>query len=410
MTQKTQTKQIPKGWKTEKLENLGKWGSGGTPLSSIKDYYGGNIKWAIIGDLNESVLYDTKTKITLNGLENSSAKLVPKNTLLIGMYGSIGKTAITGCELATNQAIAFCISNKEIIDLYFLKYFINMSVGNLFGLSKGGTQKNISQEVLKKFTIPLPPLPVQTLIVQEIEKQFTRLDEAVKSLKSVKQKLEVYRKAVLKKAFEKKEGWEEKKVKEVSELIEYGTSKKAELKGEIPVLRMGNLQGGRILFHNLKFYNSLKEIEHLLLKRGDLLFNRTNSYELVGKTSIFKESSFEKVTFASYLIRIRVDNKKVLPEFLNYFLNSPYAEILKKDLKSQQVGQANINGTKLKNIEFPIPLIQEQQSIVQSTESKFSVIDKIEQVVEESLKKSEKLRKSILKSAFEGKLIKIEHL
>ena len=163
---------------------------------------------------------------------------------------------------------------------------------------------------------------------------------------------------------------------------------------------------GKIYFDNLKFYESLKDIEHLILEKGDLLFNRTNSYELVGKTSIFEDSNFDKVTFASYLIRIKANKKQVLPRYLNYFLNSPHAESIKTPLKSQQVGQANINGTKLKNIIVPLPSLSLQKQIVSSIESKFSVIDKVEETVNHALVKAERLRKSILKSAFEGKLVK----
>jgi len=329
-----------------------------------------------------------------------------ENDILMVFDGANSGLVGSGLNGAVGSTIGRLRPKKDIYSKY-ITYFLSYNFSSLNQDVKGSAIPHVKPKKLLDLKIRYPLISEQSLIVQEIETQFTRLDAAVKSLKAVKQKLEIYRKAVLKKTFEKKEGWEEKKIKEISELIEYGTSKKAEVTGKIPVIRMGNLQGGKIIFNNLKFYSSLKDIENLILQKGDLLFNRTNSYELVGKTSIFNGSDFEKVTFASYLIRIKVKNREVLPGYLNYFLNSPYVEILKKDLKSQQVGQANINGTKLKNISLPVPSIQEQSLIVSSIESKFSVIDKVEQVVEESLKKAEKLRKSILKAAFEGKLVKV---
>ena len=197
------------------------------------------------------------------------------------------------------------------------------------------------------------------------------------------------------------------KINDIALSVIYGTSNKAKIAGCIPVIRMGNLQKGEIDYTNLKYFDSIKGIEDCILEDEDLLFNRTNSAELVGKTSIFKgNSQFKHVVFASYIIRIRVNKDMILPAYLNYWLNSPEASIIKRKLISQQVGQANINGTKLKNIDFPfIDDLKEQEKIIDEVESRFSVVDKVETVIDASLAKAEKLRKSILKSAFEGKLV-----
>ena len=102
--------ELPPGWAKIALEKLGSWGSGGTPKRTDSRFYSnGTIPWLVIGDLNDGVVTQAQTYITEEGLFNSSAKLLPPNTLLIAMYGSIGKLGITGIECATNQAIAFCI-------------------------------------------------------------------------------------------------------------------------------------------------------------------------------------------------------------------------------------------------------------------------------------------------------------
>jgi type I restriction enzyme, S subunit len=403
MTQQTQTKQLPLGWKEEGLGNVAQWGSGGTPLSSKNEYYGGDIKWAIIGDLNEGILVETQKRITKEGLENSSAKLVPKGTLLVGMYGSIGKTAITGCEMATNQAIAFALPKKEITDLKFLKYFINLNVSTLFRLSKGDTQKNISQEVLKKVKIPLPPLPTQSGIVSAIETQFTRLDAAVKSLKNLKQKIELYRKAILKKAFEKKDGWEELQIRDISEKIQYGLTSQSSLNYNGPkYLRITDIQNGKVNWEQVPNAKEKEKINDYILNKDDLVFARTGA--TVGKSFLIKECPKNSV-FASYLIRIVPDKKKIFPDLLYYYFQSPmYWELISQ--KQLGIGQPNVNGTILSKLPISIPPFQEQSAIVQSIESKFSIIDKVEQAVDNSLKKAEMLRKSILKSAFEGRLVR----
>ena len=103
------------GWSITELGSLGQWGSGGTPSRSILAYYeGGHIPWLVIGDLNEGIVFSAKATITEAGLENSSAKLLPPGVLLVAMYGSIGKTSITGVPCATNQAIAFCIPHTGV--------------------------------------------------------------------------------------------------------------------------------------------------------------------------------------------------------------------------------------------------------------------------------------------------------
>lgn len=106
--------ELPKNWAKTTLGECFEWGSGGTPTSSVKKYYDGNIPWLVIGDLNDNYINTSDKTITQFGLENSSAKLVPKGTLLLAMYGSIGKLGIAGMPLATNQAIAFALENKEI--------------------------------------------------------------------------------------------------------------------------------------------------------------------------------------------------------------------------------------------------------------------------------------------------------
>jgi type I restriction enzyme S subunit len=151
-------------WEMKILGDIGEWGSGGTPLSSQSEYYNGTIPWLIIEDLNDGVVKTSQKTITELGLKNSSAKIVEPGTLLIAMYGSIGKLGIAGITCATNQAIAFCRCNPELVDLNFLFYYLLFSREKLLDMGKGNTQQNIGQAVLKEYPIPLPPLPEQRRI------------------------------------------------------------------------------------------------------------------------------------------------------------------------------------------------------------------------------------------------------
>jgi len=152
-----------------KLDDLGSWGSGGTPLASKPEYYGGDIPWLIIEDLNDGVVSRSTRKITSLGLENSSAKIVPPGTLLIAMYGSIGKLGITGISCATNQAIAYCKCDPSRVDTKFLFFLLLQDRARFLRAGRGGTQQNISQEFLKDHEIYLPDLSTQKRIVGLLE-------------------------------------------------------------------------------------------------------------------------------------------------------------------------------------------------------------------------------------------------
>jgi restriction endonuclease S subunit len=168
---------------------------------------------------------------------------------------------------------------------------------------------------------------------------------------------------------------------------EYGSSKKALDNGEIPVLRMGNIQSGEIDFDDLVYTNDAVEIKKLNLQNGDILFNRTNSPKLVGKSAIFRNQM--KSIFAGYLIRIKVNKEKILPEYLNLFLNSSEGKKLHNHYKSVSGNQANINATKLREYKIPLPKLSEQQEIINEIKNEKDLIDgnkKIIKIFEKKIK------------------------
>jgi type I restriction enzyme, S subunit len=200
------------------------------------------------------------------------------------------------------------------------------------------------------------------------------------------------------------EDWVWSKINDITLRVEYGTSNKSLDEGEIPVLRMGNMQNGKIDWRDLKYSNDPKDNQEYLLKDGDVLFNRTNSPELVGKAVIYASEC--PAIFAGYLIRLNHIREVMSGKYLNYFLNSVTAKNHGNKVKTDGVNQSNINGTKLVN--YPIQLCskKEQDQIVQEIESRLSVIDQLEQTIIENLQKAEALRQSILKKAFNGRLIR----
>lgn len=163
-------------WDRVCLGSLGEWGSGGTPLRSEPQYYGGSIPWLVIGDLNDGVVTSASSTITEEGLTNSSARLLPKGVLLIAMYGSIGKMGITGIDCATNQAIAFCKPEPTRTDLRYLFHTLKGIQPALLARGQGLAQKNISQTILKAWEINLPPLAEQKRIVAKVDELMALCD------------------------------------------------------------------------------------------------------------------------------------------------------------------------------------------------------------------------------------------
>ena len=187
----------PNGWANVELQELGDWGSGGTPRKSHSRFYSdGTIPWLVIGDLNDDVVTQAQTYITEEGLLNSSAKLLPPNTLLVAMYGSIGKLGITGVECATNQAIAFCVPNLKIIKLRYLFNALKYFRDELSLRGKGVAQKNISQTILKAFPIPVAPLDEQKRIADKLDSLLVRVDKCRNRLVNAASSLEPMRQSI----------------------------------------------------------------------------------------------------------------------------------------------------------------------------------------------------------------------
>jgi restriction endonuclease S subunit len=162
--------------------------------------------------------------------------------------------------------------------------------------------------------------------------------------------------------------------------VEYGSSAKSDSKGEIPVLRMGNLQGGRIDWSDLVYTSRPREISRYSLQAGDVLFNRTNTIDLVGKTSLYEGE--REAIFAGYLIRIKVVAEHIDARFLNYILNTPFARRYSIKVVSLAVGQANINAQKLKTYPVPLPqTMKEQKAIAEALSDMDGLIGALEKLI-----------------------------
>ena len=159
---------IPQGWEWCRMGSIGDWGAGATPAKGNPDYYGGSILWLRTGELNNGIVYDSEIKVTKKALQECSLRMNRIGDVLIAMYGAtIGKVAIVGKELTTNQACCACTPFG--IYNYFLFFFLMGSQIDFIKKGEGGAQPNISREKLISHLMPIPPLAEQHRIVEKIQ-------------------------------------------------------------------------------------------------------------------------------------------------------------------------------------------------------------------------------------------------
>jgi type I restriction enzyme S subunit len=445
-------KELPKDWNWVKLGEVCFTTSGGTPSRREPQFYNGNIPWVKSGELDKGLITDTEEKISEDAIKNSSAKVFPKGTLLIALYGAtIGKLAFLGVDAATNQAICG-IYKSEQIDSHYLYNFLLYKKQKLVNQGIGGAQPNISQTILKGLDIPLPPKPTQLAIVSKIEELFSEIEKGIESLFTAQQQLKTYRQSVLKWAFEGKlteqrrektrvripaaplegnmaaepeaeyavqinhnnqknhssdkrelpEGWEMKTIGDIFEVFVGSTPKRNR-----PEYWGGNINwvsSGEIAFCNItktKEKITVEGLENTSCKVhpiGTVIIAMIGEGKTRGQAAILKiEASHNQNTAA-----IRVDSKIYKSELLYYYLVLKYED-------NRRVGSGNnqkaLNKERVKNISIPVPPIKEQQQILQEIESRLSVADKMEESISQSLQQAEALKQSILKKAFEGRLV-----
>ncbi|MBS1738573.1 MAG: restriction endonuclease subunit S [Bacteroidetes bacterium] len=284
---------------------------------------------------------------------------------------------------------------KDKVDPKYFYYFLqNIDLGSL-GYAR-------HYRLLKEINIAYPKsLPEQQRIVAILDQAFTAIARAKanaeQNLKNAKELFEVVLDSIL---YNKKLKIEQ--LGNICEKVEYGTSLKSKSEGKLPVLRMGNIKNGSFVWDNLVYSDNEEDNKKYLLKHNDVLFNRTNSPELVGKTAIYK--SEQPAIFPGYLIRIHRKENLLDPDYLNYYLNSRMAFDYGKTVVISSVNQANINGTKLKTYPIPLPSLKEQQTIVRQLDDLRTETKKLEAVYQKKIGDLEELKKSILQKACSGGL------
>lgn len=319
---------------------------------------------------------------------------------------------ITGKAWVNNHAHILRSLFGDTGNRYLLHYLNSF---NYAGYVNGTTRLKLTRASMDTIPIPLPPLAEQQRIVDRIESLFAKLDEAKEKAQAVVDSFETRKAAILHKAFTgeltakwreehgvRMESWEKKSVGELCISLKYGTAKKSDASGNVVVLRMGNLQQGEIDWSDLAYSNDPDDIERYKLFPGDVLFNRTNSAALVGKTAIYRGEY--PAIYAGYLIKLDYDHDKIIGDYLNYTLNTLDAKKYCNSVKTDGVNQSNINAKKIGAYSFNVPSIPEQEKIVSAIQKLLSKEQQTKEAAEIVLDQIELMKKSILARAFRGEL------
>ena len=327
------------------------------------------------------------------------------------LYGSrrtyLRKVVIAPFDGITSNTTFVIKANEKRIDKRLIP-FIMMSEGftqHSIKNSKGSVNPYVNWKDLSGYEFLLPPKGRQTELVEllwaidgVIEKDITNES----NLKSTPQT--IFKNALYEDCDEldrlflnRTSKYEVKKLEELITEIQYGISESLseEPNSGVPILRMNNLQGGKLELTDLKYFKADNgELDKFILHKGDILFNRTNSFELVGKVSLFDEDGV--YSFASYLIRIKTDKKKLDPRFLSYYLNSAIGLAKVRKYRTPGVSQSNINAQNLKGIPIPYPDIEIQKELMDRIElfqsSEKNIVSKIDS--------SRTLQKSLINLVF----------
>jgi type I restriction enzyme S subunit len=401
---------MPESWEAVRLKDIS-FGfiSGGTPSTKNLTYWDGDIPWMTSAHINGRAVTQGVKYITEEGLKNSATNVVPKNNILIATRVGIGKVAVNLVDMTISQDLTGVVLDHKKADVNFVYWLLSTYTTKLKSLAQGSTIKGLLRKEIENLKLPLPPLPEQRCIAEILTTADTairKVDDAIAKTERLKRGLmqELLTKGIGHEEFKDSEvgriprGWEVVKLEDVLELCQYGLSVKMSDEGKYPIVRMDEIKNGNVVSVITKYVDlDGKTLRNFKLEKGDILFNRTNSYELVGRTGIFLNDG--NYVFASYLIRLRPKHEIVDPLFLTFYLIFSNGRL--RQLATRAVHQANINATNLKKFKVSFPeKIEEQRKIAEI----LSTIDKKLKFERKRKKKLERVKNGLMNSLISGKV------
>lgn len=378
---------LPEGWEVKKLGEVCDLINGGTPKTNIKEYWDGDIRWitpADLGKLSDIAVYETPRKITELGLQKSSAKLFPKDSVILSTRAPIGHLAINKLPMSTNQGCRGIVPSNKI-NVLFLYYFLKNNIELLNSLGTGATFKELSTKALSNVGIPLPPIVDQQRIVSILDQVFSAIEKAKentkKNLKNSKELFNNY----LQGLFENGD-WEKRRLSEICYLSAGGDVpkddfSKVKTKNQyVPIFANGEKNNG------LYGYTSIAKI----MKPSITVSARgTIGYSVKRLQPFFP------------VVRLIV----VTPINLN-ILDLNYLDYAIKTISFKHTGSSipQLTIPMIKDYEIFLPTLAKQQIIVNQLDTLQNENTKLETMYQQKLNNLEELKKSILQKAFSGEL------
>lgn len=395
------------GWQWKKLGDVCKTGSGGTPLKAKKDYYeGGTIPWLLSGEVSQGDVWAATNFITQKGLDNSSARVFPKDTVLVAMYGATaGQVGILRFEAATNQAVCGILPNNQFVP-EFLYYFLLSRKDELVSQAAGNAQPNISQVKIKNTDTPIVPLAEQQRIVTILDEAFasiaTAKANAEKNLRNARAIFESHLQSVF---TLRGEGWMEKRLGEVCSLItdgKHGDSKNEEGSGYY-FLSAKDVKHGTLNFDRARQItkDDFEETHRRTnLKPNDICMVNTGA--TIGKLALAPDDPRTlKSTFQKSVAVI-----KTIPSFIDnaYCCYHLLADLSKLVNVSSGSAQKNLLLGDLKAHRISMPHLNKQSYIVARLDALSARTQRLESIYQQKLAALDALKKSLLDQAFTGQL------
>lgn len=284
----------------------------------------------------------------------------------------------------------------------------------------GTTFYGLSQEAVGRFKMILPPLKEQEQIVNYLDYKLAKIDELISNKQKLTELLKEESDAIINQAVTKgidsdiemkasgiewlgdvPKHWEKLQIKRIISSSDYGLSESSHLEGEYKYIGMGHIQDGRVILESVGYLNNVPE--ELILDNKDLLYNRTNSEQLVCKVGLFNGSKCDKVTFASYLVRFRL-KEGYNPEYINFLLNSTNFLLFARSQALKSINQSNLNPTKYLNLFVYVPNKNEQNKIVNFIKSKVSKIEISIDRIQKEIELLQEYRAALISEVVTGKI------
>ena len=382
------------------ISEIGDIISGATPKTTVPDNFGGEIPWLTPADLSGytgKYISHGARNLTRQGYDSCSTHLMPAGTVLLSSRAPIGYVAIAKNEICTNQGFKSIVP-KTFVNSEFLYYQLESLKNTLQNLGSGTTFKELSAKKLATVQVVIPSLEEQKSIVSKIEELFSKLDASVAELKTAKEKLKVYRQAVLKEAFSCADTFEPFGSIMTSRL---GKMLDKEKNVGLPEQYIRNINVRWFSFDLsdlLKMRIETKEIEKYSIKYGDLIICEGGE---PGRCAVWDRN--DSIFYQKALHRVRFKNGENPKLYMYYLWFISQTGELEKYFTG--TGIKHLTGQSLLKVPVPIISISKQNTVVLKIESQLSVCNQIEKMIEQSLQQAEAMRQSILKQAFEGRLV-----